>query len=123
MSLIISLRYYYEIMIVLVTVNLLPDADAGPDLSLCSATTDTIHASGGVSYAWSPSNGLDDPSSSNPAVTPTSSVPGRGGRKTAPFLSAIHKPNQLIALTLCSCSVPRLGATRVFGGEQRSHPP
>ncbi|MCA6073337.1 PKD domain-containing protein [Fulvivirga sedimenti] len=60
---------------VLVTVNSLPTANAGPDLIVCSGDAPqlggTPSASGGsgvYSYSWSPAAGLDDPTDSNPTV-------------------------------------------------------
>lgn len=53
-----------------------PAADAGND-----ATTDcliqptvTLNATGGTSYLWSPSNGLDDPTSATPVANPNSTT-------------------------------------------------
>ncbi|MFM7054504.1 MAG: PKD domain-containing protein, partial [Bacteroidota bacterium] len=39
---------------VIVTVNPLPMANAGTDLSICAGGTATLTATGGVSYSWSP---------------------------------------------------------------------
>lgn len=57
-----------------------PRADAGPDKEVCIGGSlilgDDPAASGGdgdYSYSWSPSDGLDDPESPNPTVTPDES--------------------------------------------------
>ncbi|MBI2967611.1 MAG: hypothetical protein HYY40_07340, partial [Bacteroidetes bacterium] len=55
---------------VLVIVNHLPISDAGPDVSFCSGSSDTIGtpATTGYFYSWIPSTGLSDTSLSNPVV-------------------------------------------------------
>ena len=55
---------------VLVTVNPLPTADAGPDQSICPGSSVQLQASGGVTYSWSPNNGLSNPNISNPVASP-----------------------------------------------------
>ncbi|MCC6252841.1 MAG: gliding motility-associated C-terminal domain-containing protein [Bacteroidia bacterium] len=55
-----------------VNVNLLPPANAGSDINLCSGASATLNGSGGVSYSWSPSNGLSATNINNPSVTLTS---------------------------------------------------
>lgn len=59
-----------------VGLNALPAAYAGTDKSICSNTTTTIGSgtSTGVTYTWTPSLGLSDPTISNPSVTPTPGV-------------------------------------------------
>lgn len=57
-----------------VTVNPLPTADAGSDVSVCSGSSVNLSASGGTNYAWSPSGGLSSTSISNPAASPASST-------------------------------------------------
>ena len=49
-------------------------ATAWPDTSVCNGELVTLHASGGVSYSWSPSFGLDDPNSPNPSLTVTTNI-------------------------------------------------
>lgn len=52
-----------------VIVNPLPNADAGPDLSVCPGTPATLTATGGVSYLWTPGT------SQNPfVVTPNTNT-------------------------------------------------
>lgn len=46
---------------VLVTVNPLPQANAGPDAEICIGQSVVLQGSGGVSYAWDPPTFLDDP--------------------------------------------------------------
>jgi gliding motility-associated-like protein len=53
-----------------VTVNPLPAANAGPDVSVCQGLGVQLNASGGVSYSWSPSTGLSNPSIANPIASP-----------------------------------------------------
>jgi len=59
---------------VIVTVNTLPTANAGTDISTCSGSDTTLSASGGVSYSWSPTTGLSNPNIANPVASPTSTI-------------------------------------------------
>ncbi len=59
---------------VAVTVIPLPVADAGQDLAVCAGDCDTLNASGGNTYSWSPAIGLSDPNISNPIVCPDSTT-------------------------------------------------
>jgi len=54
-----------------VTVHPLPQANAGPDITVCQWQTPTLTASGGTSYQWS-GNG----STANPFITPPMQVSG-----------------------------------------------
>lgn len=54
---------------VLVTVNPLPVVSAKPDTLVCPGSMVQLAASGGVSYAWSPTEGLSDPTSPFPSYT------------------------------------------------------
>ena len=55
-----------------VTVNLLPDVDAGQDSLICANSTIVLQATGADSYLWSPLVGLSDPQSANPEASPLS---------------------------------------------------
>ena len=46
------------------------DVVVGPDQLICKGTTAQLHASGGTSYSWSPSNSLSNANSANPKATP-----------------------------------------------------
>ena len=52
-----------------VIVHPLPSADAGANLSICLYSSDTLRASGGVSYVWSPQTGLNNPNIANPIAS------------------------------------------------------
>lgn len=54
---------------VLITVNPLPNIDAGADEAICVDGQVTLEATGGVSYVWSPEEGLSDPNIANPICT------------------------------------------------------
>ena len=58
---------------VTVTVNPLPTANAGNNVSICLGSSTSIGASliSGSSYSWSPSTGLSSSIVSNPVATPT----------------------------------------------------
>jgi gliding motility-associated-like protein len=51
-----------------VTVHLLPVADAGEDIMVCYGKSAFLSGSGGYSYQWSPSTYLSDATSNNPEV-------------------------------------------------------
>ena len=55
---------------VVVTVNPLPPANAGPDTAICYGTGTNLNASGGNTYFWSPSTGLSSANISNPIAAP-----------------------------------------------------
>ncbi|TAL60470.1 MAG: hypothetical protein EPN85_07070, partial [Bacteroidetes bacterium] len=57
-----------------ITVDVVPSANAGADLSFCAGFSATLSASGGSSYSWTPSTGLSNPNISNPAANPASST-------------------------------------------------
>ena len=57
-----------------VTVNPLPPADAGTNATICSGDSASLQASGGTSYSWSPSTGLDNPGVANPYAFPTATT-------------------------------------------------
>ena len=48
-------------------------ANAGTDIAVCIGNSAQLNASGGVSYQWSPTVGLNNPNIANPMVTPTTS--------------------------------------------------
>lgn len=54
-----------------VTVNSLPPADAGADVSICIGDSTQLIASGGVSCTWSPTTNLSDPNICDPFASPT----------------------------------------------------
>jgi PKD repeat protein len=55
---------------VTVTINPIPNANAGPDVYICNGGSANLSASGGISYSWSPASGLSDPAINNPVATP-----------------------------------------------------
>lgn len=46
-------------------------ANAGADVEICAGGSAQLQASGGVSYSWSPTTGLSNPSIANPIASPT----------------------------------------------------
>jgi len=48
-----------------------PVADAGADVTICSGESTTLNASGGLTYSWSPTTGLSDPTIADPIASPT----------------------------------------------------
>lgn len=55
-----------------ISVNPIPTANAGSDVSICPGKCATLTASGGVTYSWSPSSGLSCTTCANPTACPTS---------------------------------------------------
>lgn len=54
-----------------VKVNPLPPANAGLDTSICIGSSTPLLATGGTSYLWSPSTGLNNPTIATPNANPT----------------------------------------------------
>lgn len=58
------------------TVSIVP-ADfvhAGDDIAICSGSSATLNATGGITFNWSPATYLDDASISNPICTPLTNI-------------------------------------------------
>lgn len=53
-----------------ITVNALPMANAGADLSVCAGNAVSLNGSGGVTCNWQPSAGLNNPALCQPVATP-----------------------------------------------------
>lgn len=60
--------------VVTVTVNPLPTANAGTNVSICTGASTNLNATGGGTYAWSPTNALSNPNIANPVASPTITV-------------------------------------------------
>lgn len=54
----------------ILSVNPLPTANAGPDQTICDGNIANLGASGGVSYNWSPATGLNFSNIANPDASP-----------------------------------------------------
>ncbi len=59
---------------VMVTVNPLPNIDAGLDSSICAGGSLQLLATGGVSYVWSPSTDLSATTIADPVSTPAANI-------------------------------------------------
>ncbi len=59
---------------VIVTVDIFPVADAGPDQILCYGSSYQLNGTGGATYAWSPGTYLNDPFIFNPLSTPLATI-------------------------------------------------
>ena len=46
-------------------------ADAGTNVAICEGATTQLQATGGASYSWTPTAGLDNPSIANPMASPS----------------------------------------------------
>ena len=57
-----------------ITVNSIPFADAGNNTSICTGNSTVLNASGGTTYSWTPSTGLNATNISNPIANPTATT-------------------------------------------------
>ncbi len=57
-----------------VTVNALPNVDAGADFSICGGSGQAMSPSGATSYSWSPTTGLSNANIANPTANPTTTT-------------------------------------------------
>ncbi len=57
-----------------VTIEDLPLIDAGLDVTIIEETSTILNASGGVTYVWSPSSGLNDTTLASPTATPLETI-------------------------------------------------
>ena len=57
-----------------IIVNANPTASAGSDVTICSGSSTSLGASGGSSYSWSPSTGLNATNVANPTASHTSTT-------------------------------------------------
>lgn len=53
-----------------ITINPLPIINISNDTTICPFTSVQLYAHGGVSYQWSPTTGLNNPTGANPVATP-----------------------------------------------------
>lgn len=84
---------------VLVVVNPLPTANAGPDIDLCLGDTAQLSASGGVNYTWSPNFNIDDVGVANPMVWPDI---------TTDYIVTVADTNNCIAMDSLTVNVFRI---------------
>ncbi len=61
---------------VTVTVNPLPNVDAGTDLSVCTNSSVILSATGGIAYSWTPTEGLSDANEQFPILSGETANPG-----------------------------------------------
>lgn len=68
-----------------------PAADAGMDVTICSGETAQlgVAAMPGLTYTWSPTTGLSDPSIANPTVTLTNTT---SGQTTTTYILSVLEP-------------------------------
>ncbi len=57
-----------------ITVNPLPTVTISPDVTIASGESTTLTATGGGTYSWTPTTGLDDPASPTPTASPTTTT-------------------------------------------------
>lgn len=100
---------------VTVTVNSLPNANAGPDRNICAGASATLTASGGTSYLWSPGSSTQGTITVTPGATTAYNVlvtdsNGCSRRDTA--IVYVHTPPvvNLQPQFLCSGSTSTLDA-------------
>ncbi len=59
---------------VIITVNPLPVADAGSDVSICTGLGTNLAATGGITFSWSPAAGLSATNIANPIANPAATT-------------------------------------------------
>lgn len=59
---------------VTVSLNQLPTANAGPNVSMCAGSSTTFSATGNGTYTWSPGTGLSCTACANPVCTATANI-------------------------------------------------
>ena len=59
---------------VLITVDPLPNTDAGSDASVCAGESTTLTASGATTYSWSPATGLSSTTGATVTATPSANA-------------------------------------------------
>lgn len=64
----------FSVDTVLITVNPLPVADAGPDRTICEGESAELNGSGGVAYLWSPAGSLSCDNCSTTIATPATTT-------------------------------------------------
>ncbi len=105
-----------------ITVNELPAADAGSSTTICLGQTTQLNASGGVAYNWSPSTGLSSTTISNPNASPlttttyTVSVTNANGCSkndsvTIAIVPSVSAAVSATATTICAGDQSQLQAT------------
>lgn len=102
----------------------LPDVNAGADTLICKGTGRTLHATGAVSYVWSPATGLSCTTCANPVALPdavtTYTVTGtsdHGCIKSDDIIVRVQYPFVMTASegdTLCKGSSLKLSASGAF---------
>lgn len=91
-----------------VTVNPLPNANAGNDTAVCLSKTVNLNASGGVTYMWHPGVTLSDSTISNPTAGPVGTttyvvfVTDANGCVNTDTVVVTIKPNPLVPLVTVS---------------------
>lgn len=85
---------------VIITVNPAPIADPGKDTAICYGQSVQLKGSGGITYAWSPVEYLDDPSSSSPVcMQPSRSMSYQLSVTDANNCRSLNKPAVNIMVT------------------------
>jgi gliding motility-associated-like protein len=106
---------------VTVTVNPLPTISGGPNKSICTGSSTTLPATGGVSYTWSPATGLSCTNCATPTANPTTTtvytVTGTNGNGCVNTATVTVTVNPLPTIsggsnkTICAGSSATLQAT------------
>ncbi len=98
-----------------VTVNPLPVVSAGPDISICSGTTATLTATGGVSYQWHPTGSTSATIYVNPQVNTSYQVVATdaNGCQNRDTVNVVVQPSPVVNFTpgfICQGSTLTLNA-------------
>ncbi|MEW6469942.1 MAG: PKD domain-containing protein [Bacteroidota bacterium] len=88
--------------VVTVTVNTVPTANAGADVTICNGGNTTLNGTGGISYSWAPGGSLSCTTCQSPVANPTS---------TTTYTLIVTDANgctgtDMITVTVNPCSAP-----------------
>lgn len=108
-----------------------PNATTTGDTTICAQTSASLQASGGVTYNWLPTTGLDDPTSATPTATPAQTTTynvevtaANGCKDTASVTVTIRDLLVPVILqadtTICGCDSITLTAPPGFDAYQWS---
>jgi hypothetical protein len=98
--------------LLVVTISTSAVAYAGTDETICSGESVQFSATGGTTYSWAPSTGLDDPNIANPLATPAVTT-----TYTVLVSSTCGTASDNIVITVDNITAPDLGSDPFFCGD------
>ena len=106
-----------------VTVYNTPNTNAGNDTAVCSGISATLHATGGTSFLWTPTAGLNNPNIASPVATPTVTTTytvvgtnANGCTNSDEIVMTIHPLPNVIVTPAADTICKGMGATLIASG-------